>query len=296
MPDVELAWVVDTDEERAKKVAGEFGAQWATQLDDAMDGVVAASVAVPTVEHFRVASRCLDQGLDVLVEKPLASTLEEAHDLADLAEDKGAILQVGHVERFNGAVRKLVSLVDRPLFIEAHRMAPYSNRGDDVGVVLDLMIHDLDIVLAIVRSPVKSLHAVGVPVFSEFEDIANVRLIFESGCVANLSVSRISIDKMRKIRIFQRDAYISVNYEEQDVRVLRRTTDTVPEGVHPMQTISVDVPKIDVTEPLKIELHHFIQSVRTREAPEVGGREACEVLDLAHRIADNIREVWKTVV
>lgn len=296
MPDVELVCVADTNEERAKEVAEKFGTKWAVDVEDAIDGVTAASIAVPTSEHFRVASQCIERGLDVLVEKPMTPSLEEAHSLTALAEGKKAILQVGHVERFNGAVRKLLTLVDNPLFIEAHRMAPYPNRGDDIGVVLDLMIHDLDIVLALVGSRVKSLHAVGVPVFSEFEDIANVRLIFESGCVANMSVSRISIDKMRKIRIFQRDAYISVNYEEQDIRVLRRTTDSVPEGVHPMQTISVEVPQIDVTEPLQIELHHFIHSVRTREEPEVGGKEACEALELAHRIAKSIREIWETVI
>ncbi len=296
MDNVELVCVADTDEHRAREVSEKFSTKWTTEIDEAIEDATAVSIAVPTIEHFRIASYCLDQGLDVLVEKPLAPTLEEARNLTALAEGKNAILQVGHVERFNGAVRKLVSLVDNPLFIEAHRMAPYSNRGDDVGVVLDLMIHDLDIVLALVRSPVKWLHAVGVPVFSEFEDIANVRLVFENGCVANMSVSRISIDKMRKIRIFQRDAYISVNYEDQDIRVLKRTTDTIPEGVHPMQTISVEVPQIDITEPLQIELIHFIDSVRTRRPPEVGGKEACEALDLAHRISKSIREVWETIV
>jgi len=284
--------VVDTDEARAKEVAAEFGTPWVTAVEAIPDGVAAASIAVPTNDHFRVADRCIGMGMDVLVEKPLTVTLEEARTLTERAERNGAILQVGHVERFNGAVRKLVGLVSNPLFIEAHRMAPYSARGDDVGVVLDLMIHDLDIVLALVRSPVTALHAVGVPVFSEFEDIANVRMIFESGCVANLTVSRVSIDGMRKIRIFQRDAYISVNYEEQDVRVYRRTTDTVPPDVSAMETISVEVPEIDRTEPLQIELKSFINSVRTRHAPKVGGREACEALELAHRIVDNLRAIW----
>jgi len=292
MPDVELVCVVDIDEERARAVAGELGTRWVTAVDAMPGGVAAASIAVPTSDHFPVAGRCIERGIDVLVEKPLTATLEEARTLTGQSERAGVILQVGHIERFNGAVRKLVSLVSTPLFIEAHRMAPYSNRGDDVGVVLDLMIHDLDIVLALVRSPVAALHAVGVPVFSEFEDIANVRLIFDSGCVANLTVSRISIGGMRKIRIFQRDAYISVNYEEQDIKVYRRTTDTVPPDVSAMETISVETPEIDRTEPLQIELKSFIESVRTRRAPEVGGREACEVLELAHRVVENLRAIW----
>ncbi len=293
MPDVELACVVDINEERAKEVADEFGTTWTTEVDKIPEDVVAASVAVPTSDHFQVAVRCMERGLDVLVEKPLTATLKEGRTLAEQADSAGRILQVGHVERFNGAVRKLVSLVDHPLFIEAHRMAPYSSRGDDVGVVLDLMIHDLDIMLALVRSPVAALHAVGVPVFSKAEDIANVRIIFESGCVANLTVSRISVGPMRKIRIFQRDCYISVDYEGQDIKVFRRTTDTVPPGVSPMETISVELPKIDRTEPLQIELESFVNSVRTRQAPEVGGKEACSALELAHKITDNLRTSWE---
>jgi len=293
MPDVELTCVVDTNEKRAKEVADEFATTWSTEIDAIGDDVVAASVAVPTIGHFQVAGRCIERGLDVLVEKPLTATLEEGRLLTEQAERSRQILQVGHVERFNGAVRKLASLVSQPLFIEAHRMAPYSNRGDDVGVVLDLMIHDLDIMLALVRSPVAALHAVGVPVFSECEDIANVRIIFESGCVANLTVSRISVGAMRKIRIFQRDCYISVDYEGQDIKVFRRTTDTVPPGVSPMETISIEAPQIDRTEPLQIELKSFVNSVRTRQAPEVGGKEACDALELAHRITDNLRTSWE---
>ncbi len=293
MQDVELACVVDTNDARAREVADELGTTFQTDINAIPDGVAAVSVAVPTRDHFSVAGRLIERGVDVLVEKPLTATLEEARELVERARRRKSILQVGHVERFNGAVRKLVSLVSQPLFIEAHRMAPYQNRGDDVGVVLDLMIHDLDIVLALVRSPVAALHAVGVPVFSKSEDIANVRIIFESGCVANLTCSRISIEGMRKIRLFQRDCYISVNYEEQDVKVYRRTTDAVPPGVSPMETISVEVPEIDRTEPLRIELRSFINSVRTRRAPEVGGKEACEALELAHRISDNLRATWE---
>jgi predicted dehydrogenase len=293
MSDVELACVVDIDGGRAKEVADEFGTKWSTKLDEIPQDVVAASIAVPTSDHFQVAGKCIEKGLDVLVEKPLTATLDEGQKLSEQADSAGRILQVGHVERFNGAVRELASLVKDPLFIEAHRMAPYSSRGDDVGVVLDLMIHDLDIMLALVDSPVTALHAVGVPVFSKAEDIANVRIIFESGCVANLTVSRISVGPMRKIRIFQRDCYISVDYEGQDIKVFRRTTDNVPPGVSPMETISIEMPKIDRTEPLQIELKSFINSVRTRQAPEVGGKEACNALELAHKITDNLRTTWK---
>jgi len=293
MPNVELMRVVDTNEDRAKEVADEFGTTWSADVGAIPDDVVAASIAVPTSDHFVIAGRCIEKGMDVLVEKPLTATLQEGRLLTEQAERSGHILQVGHVERFNGAVRELASLVSIPLFIEAHRMTPYSNRGDDVGVVLDLMIHDLDIILALVRSPVAALHAVGVPVFSKSEDIANVRIIFESGCVANLTVSRISVGAMRKIRIFQRDCYISVDYEGQDVKVFRRTTDTVPPGVSAMETISVETPQIDRTEPLQIELESFVNSVRTRQPPEVGGKEACDALELAHRITDNLRTSWE---
>ncbi|HOV75952.1 MAG TPA: Gfo/Idh/MocA family oxidoreductase [Candidatus Hydrogenedentes bacterium] len=288
---VVLAGVVDSDEGRRAKAARDFSAPgFASVAELLAAGVEAASVAVPTTAHAEVAMALLNAGVDVLVEKPMAATCEEAVRMKAAAAANGRILQVGHIERFNGAVMALMQAVSDPKFIECHRLSPYPNRGHDVSVVLDLMIHDLDIVLALVRSPVASIDAVGVDVFSPSEDIANVRIRFASGCVANLTCSRVAAERMRKIRVFSGDAYFSTDYSEQEVLSYRKKPGPVPEGVSPMLHIDVQPLPVVRDEPLKLELASFIDCVRTRARPVVSGEDGLAAMRLAQDIVDFIRE------
>ena len=253
-------------------------------------GVDAVSVAVPTVSHNDVVREVLRAGADVLVEKPMASTVEEARAMNDAAVEAGRLLQVGHVERFNGAVLALTEHITKPLFVECHRLSPFSGRGDDVSVVLDLMIHDLDVVLALTKAKVTSLDAVGIPVFSTQEDIANVRLRFDSGCVANLTASRISVDRMRKIRIFEENAYVSTDYSEQEVIVYHKKPGKIPEGLSPMEWIAIEPLQVSREEPLRLELMSFLECVRNRTQPLVSGEDGLRALELAFDILAFIRK------
>jgi len=289
--DVVLVGVVDNDTDRRTKVAGDFStAGYSRVCELVAAGVDAVSVAVPTVAHARVALELLKAGVDVLVEKPIAATLEEAETMVAAATARNRILQVGHIERFNGAVMALMEAATDAKFIECHRLSPYPNRGHDVSVVLDLMIHDLDIVLALVRSPVTSLDAVGVDVFSPSEDIANVRIRFASGCVANLTCSRVAAERMRKIRVFSNDAYFSTDYSEQEVLSYRKKPGPVPPGVSPMLHIDVQQLPVVRDEPLKLELASFVHCVRERTRPVVSGEDGLAALRIARDIVDFIRE------
>ena len=291
LDDVTLAGVVDTDPARAAKAAEDFNtASYSSIRELVRAGVDAVSVAVPTTAHHAVAMELLAAGVDVLVEKPIASTSGEALEMVQAAAGHGRLLQVGHIERFNGAVMMLMGAVEAPRFIECHRLSPYPSRGDDVSVVLDLMIHDLDIVLALAGSEVTTVDAVGVPVFSPYEDIANARLRFASGCVANLTSSRISVERMRKIRVFSGDAYLSTNYTEQEVLVYRKKPGPVPPDVPPMQWITIDSLPVDREEPLKRELGSFVGCVRERRRPLVSGEDGLAALELAQDIIGAIRE------
>lgn len=286
-----LVGVVDLDAERGRKAAEDFHVPWFKTLDELLAaGVDAVSVSVPTSAHFETATQLLNAGVDVLVEKPLAATTQEAEQMVALAEQRERILQVGHIERFNGAVIALFDAIKHPRFIECHRLSPYPNRGQDVSVVLDLMIHDLEIVLALDRSELVSMDAVGVSVFSEQEDIANVRLRFASGCVANLTCSRISLERMRKIRIFEQDAYLSTDYSDQEVLVYRKKP-VKPEVVqNPMELITVDPLPVHREEPLRRELQSFVACVRDRTRPVVSGADGLAALRLAEDIVTFIRE------
>jgi len=289
--EVVLAGIVDSDEARRAKAAGDFSAPGFTTVEELLSaGVEAASVVVPTTVHAEITMQLLNAGVDVLVEKPIAATCEEAERMVKAAAAKGRILQVGHIERFNGAVMALMQAATDPKFIECHRLSPYPNRGHDVSVVLDLMIHDLDIVLALVRSPVVSMDAVGVPVFSPSEDIANVRIRFASGCVANLTCSRVAAERMRKIRVFSNDAYFSTDYSEQAVLSYRKKPGPVPEGVSPMLHIDVQPLPVVRDEPLKLELASFVECVRTRTRPVVSGEDGLEAMRIAQDIVAFIRE------
>ena len=283
----ELAGVYDVNAARAAEVAGKYGTRAFDSPDALAAAVDAASVVVPTDRHRDVAGLLLERGIHLLVEKPIAATTQEAEELSALADARGLILQVGHVERFNPVLGVLEQLGGRPRFIEAHRLAPYPAprpglppRGTEVSVILDLMIHDLEVILHLVRSPVTAIHAVGVPVLSPSEDIANVRLAFANGCIANVTASRISPERMRKIRVFFDDAYMSLDYMNQTGEVHRRTATGIAR---------TDVP-IEKGEPLRMELQSFLDCVARRDEPRVGGRQAAEALKLAVAIHRRLAE------
>src|SRR5271165_3416705 len=265
---VRLLGVVDADVNRADAVAREFSCKAFGSVEQMLtthSELQAASVAVPTVHHLKAAQELMKAGVDVLIEKPLASTLHEADELVALATTHKRIGQVGHLERFNPAVRATIPILTQPMFFEVHRLSVFTPRSLDVDVVLDLMIHDLDIVLAFADSPVKEVRAVGLPILSGKVDIANVRLEFESGCVANFTASRVSTERVRKLRFFQPRQYISIDYERQDVLVFSVGE---PDGLAAQPTVNPRIqmgkPSITTEEPLLAEIRSFLQSVRDR--------------------------------
>lgn len=288
LEEAELAGVFDASRERAQAVAREFGTEALNSLEDVARRAQAASVAVPTVEHARVGAWLLDQGLDVLVEKPMAKTVAEAEELIEAAGRAGRILQIGHVERFNPAVVAATHMVERPLFFEVHRLGVFTPRSLDVDVVYDLMIHDLDILLAL-AGPVKDVKAVGIPVVTEMVDIAHARLEFESGAVANVTASRISTERVRKLRFFQRQEYISVDYARRDALRIR----VGQPGPEPR--FEFDKPVVPAEEPLRAELREFLSSVKTRKMPVVNGPAGRNALALADRVMNAIREHARSV-
>jgi predicted dehydrogenase len=299
---IQFIGVADLDYARAQSVAQEFGTQAFHSLDEMVAaGVQAASVAVPTVTHLEVAGKLMQSGVDVLIEKPLATSIAEADELIELSLRYGRIAQAGHLERFNPAVRATVSLLTQPMFFEVHRLSVFTPRSLDVDVILDLMIHDLDVVLAFAKSPVKEIRAVGLPILSKKIDIANVRLEFESGCVANFTASRVSTERIRKLRFFQPHQYISLDYSRQDVLVL--TVDDLnpePAEVDPFNPASTAAsafsgitpfkPKVEPQEPLRTELSSFLCAVRERSTPEVTLADGRRALSLAVQIVDAIAE------
>ncbi|HUJ78782.1 MAG TPA: Gfo/Idh/MocA family oxidoreductase [Nitrospiria bacterium] len=287
MAGVRLVGVYDTVAERAVTVAREAHCAVFPDLDRLLKEVKAVSVVVPTSSHYDIALRCLEAGLDVLLEKPMTTTLEQADALIAAADRQGAVLQIGHLERFNGAVLAVEPFLTTPRFIESHRLGPFIERGTDVDVVLDLMIHDIDMVLSLVRSPVEEIRAVGVPVLSSQVDIANARIEFANGCAANVTASRVSKDKMRKIRVFQPDAYISIDYQKQDAVVYRR----VLEDGQPK--ILFEPLRIEKEEPLKVELGSFVRSVTQRSAPVVSGRDGREALRVALEVVTAMERSMK---
>src|SRR5438477_8041384 len=278
IPSAEFAAVYDVDLVRGNAIGRKFGATPTKSLDEFIGMVDAASVATPTNTHYEIARSLLERGKHVLVEKPITDNTGNASELADLAARNGLILQVGHVERFNPVLSALEKHLTHPRFIEAHRLRPYSERGTDIGVVLDLMIHDLEVILHFVRSPLWSIDAVGVPVLSRSEDIANVQLHFEDGCVANVTASRISPERMRKIRIFQEDAYLSLDYQSQSGEIYRRFG----------KQITRDRVEIEHGEPLNLQLTSFIECASTGRQPRVSGSQATAALELAVKITKQI--------
>ncbi len=275
--------MVDINRERAQEVARRYSTTPFFDYRDLFGKVDAVSIVVPTMLHRDIAIHFIEEGINILIEKPVTTTLEEAKELMEMAARKNVVLQVGHIERFNSAVMELAKIVDNPIFIECCRMGPYVNRNTDVGVVLDLMIHDIDIVMSIVKSNVVKISASGRSVFSRQEDIANAQLVFQNGCIANLTASRVTRKKIRRMEITQVDSFISIDYLEQELAVYKKTSSPLPQ-------LLIEKPVMQKGEPLRLELEHFIRCVRNGEKPLVGLEEGKNALEVALRILEEIQK------
>ncbi len=278
---VRLACVVDIDPERAARVAAQYGAEALSDYRALGGKADLVTVASPGVTHHEIASHLLSAGYDVLLEKPMATTLAEARSLADTAGRSGRILQVGYLERFNPAIRHLRSIVKAPRFVECHRLAPFTERGTDVDVILDLMVHDLDVILSLTRAAVVSVEAVGVAVLTDQIDVANARIRFSDGLIANLNTSRVAPRRERKIRFFQSDAYISVDYEARRIQVYRKSP-APPGSAYPV--ISAEQIELGEGDPLADEVASFVASVRSRTTPAVTAEDGLRTIELIELI------------
>jgi len=278
LPNADLVAILDIDPARADEIGGKYKTTVAASLNEFAGMVDAASIATPTNAHFSIARDLLARGKHLLIEKPITEKTSDARDLAEIAAEKRLVLQVGHVERFNPVLSALEQRLTHPRFIEAHRLSPYPNRSTEIGVVLDLMIHDLEIILHLVNSTVENIDAVGVPVLSRGEDIANARLRFASGCIANVTSSRISPERMRKIRVFQEDAYLSLDYQGQSGEIYRRVNGQ----------ITREPVAIEKEEPLRQQLTSFVDCALTGGEPRVSGSHAAAALELAVEITRRI--------
>ena len=287
MEEAELIGVADTNADQAREVAARCRTRAFDDYRQLLAEVEAVSIVVPTSLHHAVAMECLARGVDIMLEKPMTTTLGEADALIELAAEKQRILQVGHLERYNPAVLAMEQFLTQPLFIESHRIHSFKPRGTDVDVVLDLMIHDIDIVLSIVNSPLATIHTVGVPVVTPTTDIANARLIFENGCTANITVSRISKDNIRRLRIFQPRTYLSVDYAKKEIMVIRLKNELNEAGL-PKEEIRFS--RFEEKDALEAELRDFVANVRHRTTPKVSGREGRRALAVAQEIMGQIRE------
>ncbi len=285
IPDVELVGLFDTNRSRADEIAAKYSTRAFARYEDFFGKVDAISLAVPTVDHAALGVRLLNQGIDVLVEKPIASSIDEADALIEAAQKKGRLLQVGHIERFNPAVMAAKKILRGPKFFEIHRLSLFTPRSLDIDVVLDLMIHDLDILLSFVDSEVADIRAVGLPILTPKVDIANVRIEFKNGCVANLTASRVSTEKVRKLRFFQPNDYVSIDYTRQEMLVLKLLKSETGE-------LKIDGDQVadPPQEPLKLELESFIRCVRTHATPEVTGEDGRRALKVAGEIVRKIAE------
>ena len=285
MDDVELVGVADINSSQARQVADSCATKAFTNHADLLKQVDAVSIVVPTPAHFAVSKDFLAHDIDVLIEKPMTTTMQEADELIEFAESRDLIIQVGHLERFNPAVLALEGIVKKPRFIESHRLSVYKERATDVSVVLDLMIHDIDIISNFVGSEITSIHAAGIPVISKHVDIANARLEFDNGCVANVTASRISTKNERKIRLFQRDAYISVDFANHEITIIRQK-DEHQDGLIP----GMDINQLCFTksDALDDELKAFVRSVKRRETPAVNGQVGREALRIALAVMEQI--------
>lgn len=278
LAEAELVAVVDTDRSRVDEVAAKVGTTGFTDYREIIDRVDAVSIVVPTQYHFPVAKAFLDRGVHVLLEKPITTTVEEADELIRIADERQLVFQVGHLERFNPVVMALDDILTVPRFVESIRIAPFKPRGTDVNVVLDLMIHDIDIIQHIVDSPVKQINSIGAPVFTDEEDIANARIQFENGCVANVTASRISMKSERRMRIFQPDSYITVDFQNKKLAQFRKGAGEMLPGV---PNVIVDERNFEPGDALKAEIASFLECIRTGAAPVVSGRDGKRALETA---------------
>ncbi|HEY0682124.1 MAG TPA: Gfo/Idh/MocA family oxidoreductase [Steroidobacter sp.] len=282
IPGSKLVAVVDANVEACAKVAAELGVRAVHDYRELFGAVDAVSVAVPTPLHHKIGCELLRQGIDVLIEKPIATTVAEARELVELARTYERILQVGHLERFNPAVLAAAARLHTPRFVESHRLAPFKQRGTDVSVVLDLMIHDIDLIQELVGTPIESIDAVGATVFSGEIDIVNARLRFQGGCVANTTASRISLKQERKIRIFQDDAYLSVDMQQKILTVIKKKEGEAP--VESPAQVSIEEQSFDQGDALLAEIEAFLKSVRERSTPVVTGEDGLRALETAMKI------------
>lgn len=280
---VKLVAVVDIDEKRGNEVGGSVGVPALTDYRALFGQVQCVSIAVPTRFHYRVARDFIEAGIDVLVEKPLTADIAEARALVEAAKARNVVLQVGHLERFNPAIRRLEGIIREPKFVECHRLAPFVERGTDVDVVLDLMIHDIDIIASLVRSPLQRVEAVGVPVLTDKPDIANARINFANGCIANVTSSRVSLKRERKIRFFQPDAYISIDYDQRRAQIYHKPAPGA--GWLDIRSENIEIKDGDA---LADEIDSFLDCVRERTLPVVGGADGLRALEIASMISSQL--------
>lgn len=297
LPNVEFVGIFEANDERAAEICARHGCRRFDSIEALGAACDAVSVVVPTDKHEQVALPLLALGCHLLIEKPITATLEEAERVLAAAQARGCIVQVGHIEHFNPVMSFMEKHIDRPAYLTAERLAPYTPRGTEVGVVLDLMIHDIGIVLALVKSPIRKIDSVGISVLSKTEDIANARIEFENGCVANLSASRMSLKKNREIRIFQDDAYLSLDFMNQKGHLVKKS-ELITYGLKlkvglakagDASSIPVQEIPIEKDEPLKLELAHFTESVAERKQPKVGAALAKSALEVAIQITEQIK-------
>ena len=312
VPEAQLVGVHDTDSEKGQKVAMEFDTKYFENLSDLLERIDAVSLVVPTTFHYALAIDILDRGKNLLIEKPITETVKQAEEVLSLAKAKNLILQVGHIERFNPAFKMIEDLALEPKFIESHRLAQFDPRGTEVAVILDLMIHDLDLILTLVKSEVKSIEAAGVSVISDSEDIANARLTFQSGCVANITSSRISARPLRKMRLFQKNSYISLDFLQRSVEIYKlmdvgsipkeekdkkTLVGNIPTG-EVGKTIVYEKPEIKSEDMLTSEIKSFLDAVKNRTHPKVSGEDGKRALKLALEIVNKAKEhrEWSTKI
>ena len=287
MEGVDLVGVVDVDMQRAKKIATELETRAYTDYRDVIDKVDAVSIVVPTSEHYEISRTFLENDIDLLVEKPFTTTLDEADELIRLSKSRGLLVQVGHLERYNPAVVALRDVIERPLFIESHRLSIFKSRATDVSVVLDLMIHDIDIIFNFVKSELKAIHASGIPVITDNVDIANARLEFECGCVANVTASRVSMKDERKMRLFQQDAYVAIDFANHKATIVNKKAD-YDEGLIP--GMEIETRTFAKGDALDEELKSFIDAVRNRTRPSVTGQMGRDALKAALDVMSQIQQ------
>ena len=312
VPEAQLVGVHDTDPEKGQKVAEEFDTKYFENLSDLLERIDAVSLVVPTTFHYALAIDILDRGKNLLIEKPITETVKQAEEVLSLAKAKNLILQVGHIERFNPAFKMIEDLALEPKFIESHRLAQFDPRGTEVAVILDLMIHDLDLILTLDKSEVKSIEAAGVSVISDSEDIANARLTFQSGCVANITSSRISARPLRKMRLFQKNSYISLDFLQRSVEIYKlmdvgsipkeekdkkTLVGNIPTG-EVGKTIVYEKPEIKSEDMLTSEIKSFLDAVKNRTHPKVSGEDGKRALKLALEIVNKAKEhrEWSTKI